>query len=203
MSKQISDAVLNIIYIRTTSPAALFPGDSPYINLIYHKWYRLNKKTKRKMNKLNMFFHLTVAKKSNTTKSNALILNTYVPEISLFFLHFVQVLLFFPVFLISWSAYSLPFDTNCEIVVSRVFKLYSNQGTTNWVLNVQMYANKFVAYAKFLEAIQSFLCPYNIFTFFRYLDPAFFICWKLFYSFSLSQSFDLNVETMFNRSLFL
>ena len=36
-----------------------------------------------------------------------------------------------------------------------------NHGAPNCVHNIQMYANKFVVYAKFLEAIQIFLRQFN------------------------------------------
>ena len=52
--------------------------------------------------------------------------------------------------------------------------------------------NKSVVYSNFLEAIQSFVRQYNIL----------FLCWlkKYIYFFRLSQSFDLNIYPMFNRS---
>ena len=47
-----------------------------------------------------------------------------------------------------------------------------------------MYANKFVVYAKFLEAVQNFVHQYNILLLpFVYFNPAFFIGWKLFFLF--------------------
>ena len=55
------------------------------------------------------------------------------------------------------------------------------QGATNRVHNVQKYTNKFVVYAKFLEAVQSFERQYNRLSLsFVWFDPAFFIGWKLF-----------------------
>ena len=63
------------------------------------------------------------------------------------------------------------------------------QGATNRVRNVQMYANKFFVYAKFLEAVQSFLPHYNILLIsFVYFDPAFSIGWIFFVFLSLLTS---------------
>ena len=62
--------------------------------------------------------------------------------------------------------------------------------------------NKSVVYSNFLEAIQSFVRQYNVLLLsFTYLDPV-FLCWlkKNIYFFCLSQSFDLNIYPMFNRS---
>ena len=53
--------------------------------------------------------------------------------------------------------------------------------------NVQMYTNKLVVYAKFLEAVQSHVCKYNIHLLSSlYFDPDFFIGWKLFCIFFIS-----------------
>ena len=63
------------------------------------------------------------------------------------------------------------------------------QGATNRVRNVQMYANKFFVYAKFLEPVQSFLPHYNILLLsFAYSDPAFSIGWIFFVYLSLLTS---------------
>ena len=49
------------------------------------------------------------------------------------------------------------------------------QGMTNRLHNVHMYVNKFVVYAKTLEAVESFVRQYNILLLsFVYCDPAFF-----------------------------
>ena len=39
-------------------------------------------------------------------------------------------------------------------------------GATKRIHIVKMYAKKFVVYTKFLEAVQSFVRQYNVFTFF-------------------------------------
>ena len=58
----------------------------------------------------------------------------------------------------------------------RLVAIDNNQGATNSVHNVQTHVNKFVVYAKFLEAVQNFICQYNILLLsFVYFDPAFFI----------------------------
>ena len=47
------------------------------------------------------------------------------------------------------------------------------QGATNRGNNVEIYANKFVVYAKFLETVQSLVRQYNILLLFIYFYPAF------------------------------
>ena len=67
-------------------------------------------------------------------------------------------------------------NINKDLVVTE-----DNYGATNCIHNIKMYANKFVVYAKFLEAIQNFVCQCNILLLpFVYFDPTFFIGWKLF-----------------------
>ena len=56
------------------------------------------------------------------------------------------------------------------------YYLKIDQGTTNRAYNVQTNANKFVVYAKFPEAVQSFVLQYDIpLIFYVNSDPAFFI----------------------------
>ena len=62
-------------------------------------------------------------------------------------------------------------------ITSMLFNFNMSQhGAAYCIYNVQMYANKFAVYAKFLEVVHSFVCQYNILLLpFVYSDPAFFI----------------------------
>ena len=62
-------------------------------------------------------------------------------------------------------------------ITSMLFNFNMSQhGAAYCIYNVQMYANKFAVYAKFLEVVHSFVCQYNILLLsFVYCDPDFFI----------------------------
>ena len=85
----------------------------------------------------------------------------------------------------------------------------SSQVTTNCAHTIHVYARKFVAYTKFLEVMQSFVCQYNILLLsFIYSEPAFLIGGIYIYIYIYiyificcsPQSFDLNVQTVFDYS---
>ena len=97
-----------------------------------------------------------------------------------------------------WSKYQTP-QRNSRYCYSFFFiwsisKIFCNQiilkvtskaqGATNPIRNVQMYGNRFVVYAKFVEAVQRFVRQYNVpLLSYVFFDPAFFVGWKLFCAF--------------------
>ena len=72
---------------------------------------------------------------------------------------------------------------------------YVRQGTINRVHNVQMYVSKFVVYAKFLEAVQSFANQYNKLLFFSFNFALLSSLTENYFGFCLSQSFSMSLQS--------
>ena len=82
-----------------------------------------------------------------------------------------QILLFFfPLFEVSVKSFVI---TQWLVILKVTSKA---QGATNRILKVQMYGNRFVVYAKCVEAVQRFLRQYNVpLLSYVFFDPSFFI----------------------------
>ena len=82
-----------------------------------------------------------------------------------------QILLFiFPLFEVSVKSFVITYWLVILNVTSKA------QGATNRIRKVQMYGNRFVVYAKFVEAVQRFVRQYNVpLLSYVFFDSAFFI----------------------------